>query len=300
MSRLPHARRRRRPQGQARSPPRRPQRADKATARSPTTPASARVAPTIRELAGEGRQGRSCSPISGGRRASACRKCRSKPIVPARGRDRSGGRSPSPRTASGHRRRGRRRRRWRTAACCSWRTPASTQARRRTIRSSPQRSPSSATSTSTMRSPPRTARTPRPRVWRTCCPPYAGRAMQAELEALDRRRWRTPKRPVVAIVGGAKISTKIELPRDLVEQGRCARDRRRHGEHASCSPRATQIGKSLAEPDLADTARRIMAAGREGGLRNRAAVDVVVADDFKAGRAEHETVTLDASRPPTR
>ena len=73
-------------------------------------------------------------------------------------------------------RQGRRRRspRCPRAACCSWRTPASTRARRRTTRPSRSSWRRSATSTATTPSPPRTARMPRPRRWRGCCPPAPG------------------------------------------------------------------------------------------------------------------------------
>ena len=66
----------------------------------------------------------------------------------------------------------------------AWRTPASTRKRRRTIRPSSRSSPRSATSTSTTPSRPRIARTPRPKGSRHKLPAYAGRTMQAELEAL--------------------------------------------------------------------------------------------------------------------
>ena len=61
-------------------------------------------------------------------------------------------------------------------------------------------------------------------------PAHAGRTMQAELDALEAGLG-NPKRPVVAIVGGAKVSTKIDLLTNLVEEGRRAGDRRRHGQH---------------------------------------------------------------------
>ena len=69
------------------------------------------------------------------------------------------------------------------------RTRASMPAKKRTIRLSRAGSPSSATSSSTMRFPPRTARTPRPKALAHLLPAVAGRAMQAELDAISRRRW---------------------------------------------------------------------------------------------------------------
>jgi phosphoglycerate kinase len=66
-------------------------------------------------------------------------------------------------------------------------------------------------------------------------PAYAGRTMQAELEALEKGLGK-PVRPVVAIVGGAKVSSKIDLSAEPCEKGRCACDRRWHGQHVfGCS-----------------------------------------------------------------
>ena len=67
-------------------------------------------------------------------------------------------------------------------------------------------------------------------------PAYAGRTMQAELEALEKGLG-NPVRPVVAIVGGAKVSTKIDLLDEPGEEGRRAGDRRRHGQHLPCRAR---------------------------------------------------------------
>ena len=66
-------------------------------------------------------------------------------------------------------------------------------------------------------------------------PAYAGRTMQAELEALA-KALDAPKKPVIAIVGGAKVSTKLELLENLDRQGRGAGDRRRHGQHLPACP----------------------------------------------------------------
>ena len=68
-------------------------------------------------------------------------------------------------------------------------------------------------------------------------PAYAGRTMQAELEALD-KALDTPQRPVAAIVGGAKVSTKLDLLGNLLAQGRRADHRRRHGQHVPAARRA--------------------------------------------------------------
>ena len=67
-------------------------------------------------------------------------------------------------------------------------------------------------------------------------PSSAGRTMQAELEALEKGLG-NPVRPVVAIVGGAKVSTKIDLLDEPGEEGRRAGHRRRHGQHLPCRAR---------------------------------------------------------------
>ena len=80
-----------------------------------------------------------------------------------------------------------------------------------------ERSRRSATSTSTTRSAPPTARTPPPRASRTCCRPRAGRLLEREVKTL-KGILDDPKRPFVAVVGGAKVTDKIgvleALPRD--------------------------------------------------------------------------------------
>ena len=85
-------------------------------------------------------------------------------------------------------------------------------------------------------------------------PAYAGRTMQAELDALG-KALEAPTKPVIAIIGGAKVSTKIDLLENLVTQGRCAGDRRRHGQHLPA-----RAGR-----------RRRQVAGGEGSRRDRAA-----------------------------
>src|SRR6266576_966126 len=87
-------------------------------------------------------------------------------------------------------------------------------------------------------------------------PAYAGRTMQAELEALS-KALETPKKPVVAIVGGAKVSTKLELLENLIGKvealviGGAMANTFLHAQ-------GVKIGKSLAEKDMAETARRII------------------------------------------
>ncbi|MGH1451716.1 MAG: phosphoglycerate kinase [Paracoccaceae bacterium] len=118
-------------------------------------------------------------------------------------------------------------------------------------------------------------------------PSCAGRLMQAELEALEAALGQ-PKRPVVAVVGGAKVSTKLELLGNLV--GRV--DQLVIGGGMANTFLAAQgmdVGKSLCEHDLAETARDILASAKGAGCEILLPVDVVVAREFKAG-AENEVV----------
>jgi phosphoglycerate kinase len=122
-------------------------------------------------------------------------------------------------------------------------------------------------------------------------PAYAGRSMQAELEALGKALGH-PERPVVAIVGGAKVSSKIDLLENLV--GRV--DALVIGGGMANTFLAAQgkaVGKSLCEHDLADTARRILAAAEKSGCAIVLPTDAVVAREFKAN-ADNETVGVDA------
>jgi len=122
-------------------------------------------------------------------------------------------------------------------------------------------------------------------------PAYAGRTMQAELEALQRGLG-DPKRPVVAIVGGAKVSTKIDLLTNLVKKVDCLVI---GGGMANTflAARGTSVGKSLCEHDLRETAKQIMIDAAEAGCAIILPVDAVVARKFEAG-AETETVDIDA------
>ena len=121
-------------------------------------------------------------------------------------------------------------------------------------------------------------------------PSFAGRAMQAELDALDKGLG-NPTRPVVAIVGGAKVSTKIDLLMNLVKRvdalvigGGMA--------NTFLAARGTAVGKSLCEHDLADTAKQIMIEAATAGCAIVLPVDAVVASEFKAGAA-NEVVAID-------
>lgn len=122
-------------------------------------------------------------------------------------------------------------------------------------------------------------------------PSYAGRTMQAELEALEKGLGQ-PARPVVAIVGGAKVSTKIDLLSNLVEQvdalvigGGMA--------NTFLAAQGIDVGKSLCEHELADTARQIMTKAETSNCEIILPVDAVIAREFKAN-ADHEIVAVDS------
>ncbi|WP_267421532.1 phosphoglycerate kinase [Methylobacterium sp. GC_Met_2] len=121
-------------------------------------------------------------------------------------------------------------------------------------------------------------------------PAYAGREMQAELEALT-KGLEAPQRPVIALVGGAKVSSKIDLLENLVAKvdmlvigGGMA--------NTFLHAQGMAVGKSLCEKDLAGTATRILAAAEKAGCRIILPVDAVAATEFKA-QAPHETVPVD-------
>ncbi|MBE1237043.1 phosphoglycerate kinase [Phaeovibrio sulfidiphilus] len=113
-------------------------------------------------------------------------------------------------------------------------------------------------------------------------PSAAGRLMQAELEALS-AALRSPKRPVAAIVGGAKVSTKLELLGNLITHvdvlvigGGMA--------NTFLYAKGISVGNSLCEKEMADTARAIMEkAETEAGCRIILPMDAVVAREFREG-----------------
>jgi phosphoglycerate kinase len=111
-------------------------------------------------------------------------------------------------------------------------------------------------------------------------PAYAGRLMQQELEALDRALGR-PERPVAAIVGGSKISTKLELLGNL-----CARvDLLVIGgamANTFLAAEGVSVGASLQEPGMHATARQIVARAREAGCTIVLPVDALTAREFRA------------------
>lgn len=122
-------------------------------------------------------------------------------------------------------------------------------------------------------------------------PNCAGRLMAEELGALEQALG-SPERPVVAVVGGAKVSTKLDLLGNLIAKvdaivigGGMA--------NTFLAAQGVDVGKSLCEHDLADTARDIMAKAEAAGCTILLPSDVVVAREFKAGAA-HDTVAADA------
>jgi phosphoglycerate kinase len=114
-------------------------------------------------------------------------------------------------------------------------------------------------------------------------PAVAGRLMQAELRALEAALG-NPQRPLAAVVGGAKVSTKLELLGNLVAKvdhlvigGGMA--------NTFLAAKGVQVGRSLAEHEMAETARGILARAQEAGCAVHLPIDVVVAREFAAGAA---------------
>ena len=124
-------------------------------------------------------------------------------------------------------------------------------------------------------------------------PSAAGRLMEAELKALESALGE-PVRPVVAVVGGAKVSTKLELLGNLVRKvnilvigGGMA--------NTFLAAKGIDVGMSLAEHDMTDTAREIMAKAEEAACDILLPSDVVCATEFAAGV---DNVTVDADACP--
>ena len=114
-------------------------------------------------------------------------------------------------------------------------------------------------------------------------PSAAGRLMQAELEALG-KALQTPERPVIAVVGGAKVSTKLALLANLIEKV----DRLVIGgamANTFLHAQGIAIGASLHEPDLAADAWRIMEEAQGAGCAIVLPSDVVVTREFREGAA---------------
>ncbi len=122
-------------------------------------------------------------------------------------------------------------------------------------------------------------------------PTAAGRAMERELDYLQAALG-APARPMMAVVGGAKVSSKIDLLLNLVGKanilvvgGGMA--------NTFLFAKGFSVGKSLCEPDLAATAKEIMAQAQNAGCDLVLPVDVVVAKEFKEG-ADREVAAIDA------
>jgi len=114
-------------------------------------------------------------------------------------------------------------------------------------------------------------------------PAYAGESMRRELDALDAALGR-PQKPVIGIVGGAKVSTKLDLLQNLVARldtlaigGGMA--------NTFLFAQGVDIGGSLAEKDMADTARAILTEAAAKGCEILLPVDLVVATEVKPGAA---------------
>ena len=123
-------------------------------------------------------------------------------------------------------------------------------------------------------------------------PAYAGESMRRELDALDAALGQ-PQKPVVGIVGGSKVSTKLDLLKNLVGK----LDKLAIGggmANTFLYAQGVDIGGSLAEKDMADTAREIMAEAEAQGCELLLPVDVVVATEVKPG-AEARTVKTGAA-----
>jgi phosphoglycerate kinase len=110
-------------------------------------------------------------------------------------------------------------------------------------------------------------------------PSYAGRSMQAELEALEKALG-SPEHPVAAVVGGAKVSTKLDVLKQMVAKvdhliigGGMA--------NTFLAARGIDVGKSLCEHDLKDTALEILDAADKASCTVHLPYDVVVAKEFK-------------------
>jgi phosphoglycerate kinase len=130
-------------------------------------------------------------------------------------------------------------------------------------------------------------------------PAYAGRLMQAELEALESALAK-PERPVMAIVGGSKVSTKLDLLGNMLERvdvlvivGAMA--------NTFLAAKGLPVGRSLQERDLHETARAIMEKAKSSDCEIMLPVDGTIAQEFRphaatetlAVEAEHDGMSLD-------
>ncbi|MEO1488973.1 MAG: phosphoglycerate kinase, partial [Pseudomonadota bacterium] len=121
-------------------------------------------------------------------------------------------------------------------------------------------------------------------------PAYAGRSMEAELKALDAALG-NPEPPVAAVVGGAKVSTKLDVLQNLV--GRVQHLIIGGGmANTFLAARGVNIGKSLAERDLTQTASKIMDQADHAGCTVHLPYDVVVAKEFAANPSSVRTCNV--------
>jgi phosphoglycerate kinase len=125
-------------------------------------------------------------------------------------------------------------------------------------------------------------------------PAYAGYSMQAELAALE-KAFEAPERPFAAVVGGAKVSTKLEMLESLVARvdalaigGAMA--------NTFLLAQGKNVGKSLVERDLVGTATKVLAAAKAKSCAIVLPVDAVVAEKFEKG-APSRTLAVDAVGP---
>ncbi len=125
-------------------------------------------------------------------------------------------------------------------------------------------------------------------------PTYAGRGMEAELSALN-AALENPAHPVAAVVGGAKVSTKLDLLGNLLEKvdyliigGGMA--------NTFLAARGIDVGKSLCEHDLAPTAREIMDRADGSGCRILLPVDALLAKEFAANAPHRVAVVEDVAK----
>ncbi|HCF25401.1 MULTISPECIES: phosphoglycerate kinase [unclassified Novosphingobium] len=121
-------------------------------------------------------------------------------------------------------------------------------------------------------------------------PAYAGRSMEAELKALEAALG-NPVRPVAAVVGGAKVSSKLDVLTHLVTQvdhliigGGMA--------NTFLAARGVAVGKSLCEHELAATCEQILEAADKSGCTVHLPYDVVVAKEFAANPASLRTCNV--------
>ncbi len=125
-------------------------------------------------------------------------------------------------------------------------------------------------------------------------PSYAGRAMEEELRHLEKALTK-PERPLMAVVGGAKVSSKIALLENMVTQvetlvigGAMA--------NTFLAAEGLHVGRSLYEPEYLETARKVIRMATESGCALLLPTDVVVAKEFKEG-APHRTVATNKIAP---